>query len=88
MKNIFIEGENLEVLKVLQKIRFQVKNDLHRPALQHRKRLFYLPDKFSETKEYKKRVGDKDEVVVSSEKMVCSKRTAKKTDNTTAIGSI
>src|SRR3990170_6623333 len=34
-ENIFIEGENLEVLKVLQKRYSQDQDDLYRPALQH-----------------------------------------------------
>lgn len=35
-RNVFIEGENLEVLKLLYKSYFgRVKDDLHPPALQH-----------------------------------------------------
>ena len=41
-ENLFIEGDNLEVLKLLQKaILRQGQNDLHRPAVQHGKR-FHL----------------------------------------------
>ncbi|QXP65719.1 site-specific DNA-methyltransferase [Polaribacter sp. AHE13PA] len=62
-KNIFIEGENLEVLKVLQKSYFgKVKMIYIDPPYNTGNDSFIYPDKFSETKEeYKKRVGDKDE---------------------------
>src|SRR5690554_475803 len=62
-ENIFIEGENLEVLKVLQKSYFgKVKMIYIDPPYNTGKDSFIYPDKFSETKaEYKKRVGDKDE---------------------------
>ncbi len=62
-KNIFIEGENLEVLKVLQKSYFgKVKMIYIDPPYNTGNDSFIYPDKFSETKaEYQKRVGDKDE---------------------------
>ncbi|TDT43640.1 adenine-specific DNA-methyltransferase [Maribacter spongiicola] len=62
-KNIFIEGENLEVLKVLQKSYFgKVKMIYIDPPYNTGNDSFIYPDKFSETKEeYEKRVGDKDE---------------------------
>jgi len=62
-ENIFIEGENLEVLKVLQKSYFgKVKMIYIDPPYNTGKDSFIYPDKFSETKaEYEKRVGDKDE---------------------------
>jgi adenine-specific DNA-methyltransferase len=62
-ENIFIEGENLEVLKVLQKSYFgKVKMIYIDPPYNTGSDSFIYPDKFSETKdEYLKRVGDKDE---------------------------
>lgn len=62
-KNIFIEGENLEVLKVLQKSYFgKVKMIYIDPPYNTGNDSFIYPDKFSETKnEYQRRVGDKDE---------------------------
>jgi len=62
-ENIFIEGENLEVLKVLQKSYFgKVKLIYIDPPYNTGNDSFIYPDKFSETKaEYEKRVGDKDE---------------------------
>lgn len=62
-KNIFIEGENLEVLKVLQKSYYgQVKMISIDPPYNTGSDSFIYPDKFSETKEeYLKRLGDKDE---------------------------
>ncbi|RXG30689.1 site-specific DNA-methyltransferase [Leeuwenhoekiella marinoflava] len=62
-ENIFIEGENLEVLKVLQKSYFgKVKMIYIDPPYNTGNDHFIYPDKFSETKEdYEKRVGDKDE---------------------------
>lgn len=62
-EHIFIEGENLEVLKVLQKSYFgKVKMIYIDPPYNTGKDSFIYPDKFSETKEeYEKRVGDKDE---------------------------
>jgi len=62
-KNIFIEGENLEVLKILQKSYFgKVKMIYIDPPYNTGNDSFIYPDKFSETKEeYQKRVGDKDE---------------------------
>jgi adenine-specific DNA-methyltransferase len=62
-ENIFIEGENLEVLKVLQKSYFgKIKMIYIDPPYNTGSDSFIYPDKFSETKEeYQKRVGDKDE---------------------------
>ena len=62
-ENIFIEGENLEVLKVLQKSYFgTVKMIYIDPPYNTGNDSFIYPDKFSETKdEYQRRVGDKDE---------------------------
>ncbi len=62
-ENIFIEGENLEVLKVLQKSYFgRVKMIYIDPPYNTGNDSFIYPDKFSETKdEYQRRVGDKDE---------------------------
>jgi adenine-specific DNA-methyltransferase len=62
-ENIFIEGENLEVMKVLQKSYFgKVKMIYIDPPYNTGNDSFIYPDKFSETKaEYEKRVGDKDE---------------------------
>ena len=62
-QNIFIEGENMEVLKVLQKSYFgKVKMIYIDPPYNTGSDSFIYPDKFSETKEeYLKRVGDKDE---------------------------
>lgn len=62
-QNIFIEGENLEVLKALQKSYFnKVKMIYIDPPYNTGNDSFIYPDKFSETKEeYLKRVGDKDE---------------------------
>ena len=61
-ENIFIEGENMEVLKVLQKSYFgKVKMIYIDPPYNTGNDSFVYPDKFSETKEeYQKRVGDKD----------------------------
>lgn len=62
-QNIFIEGENMEVLKLLQKSYFgKVKMIYIDPPYNTGNDSFIYPDKFSETKEeYLKRVGDKDE---------------------------
>lgn len=61
--NIFIEGENLEVLKVLQKSYYgKVKMIYIDPPYNTGNDSFIYPDKFSESKEeYLKRIGDKDE---------------------------
>ncbi|GAB3910621.1 site-specific DNA-methyltransferase [Mucilaginibacter boryungensis] len=61
--NIFIEGENLEVLKVLQKAYYgKVKVISIDPPYNTGSDSFIYPDKFSENKEeYQKRVGEKDE---------------------------
>jgi adenine-specific DNA-methyltransferase len=60
--NLFIEGENLEVLKVLQKSYFgKIKMITIDPPYNTGNDSFIYPDKFSETKaEYLKRLGDKD----------------------------
>ncbi|OQY01821.1 MAG: site-specific DNA-methyltransferase [Desulfobacteraceae bacterium 4572_130] len=62
-EHIFIEGENLEVLKVLQKSYFgKVKMIYIDPPYNTGNDSFIYSDKFSETRaEYEKRVGDKDE---------------------------
>ncbi len=62
-QNIFIEGENLEVLKVLQKSYYgKVKMIYIDPRYNTGNDSFIYPDKFSETKdEYLRRIGDKDE---------------------------
>lgn len=62
-ENVFIEGENLEVLKVLQKSYYnKVKCIIIDPPYNTGSDSFIYPDKFSEKKEdYLKRIGDKDE---------------------------
>lgn len=61
--NIFVEGENLEVLKVLQKSYFgKIKMIYIDPPYNTGNDHFIYPDKFSETRdEYLSRIGDKDE---------------------------
>ncbi|MEO8400019.1 MAG: site-specific DNA-methyltransferase, partial [Ignavibacteriaceae bacterium] len=61
--NIFIEGENLEVLKILQKSYFgKIKMIYIDPPYNTGNDSFIYPDKFSESKdEYLKRIGDKNE---------------------------
>jgi len=62
-ENIFIEGENLEVLKVLQKSYFgKIKMIYIDPPYNTGNDHFIYPDKFSESRdEYLSRIGDKDE---------------------------
>lgn len=62
-ENIFIEGENLEVLKVLQKSYFsKIKMIYIDPPYNTGNDKFIYPDKFSENKEeYLSRVGVRDE---------------------------
>jgi adenine-specific DNA-methyltransferase len=62
-ENIFIEGENLEVLTVLQKSYFgKIKMIYIDPPYNTGNDKFIYPDKFSETRdEYLSRIGDKDE---------------------------
>ena len=62
-QNIFIEGENLEVLKVLQRSYYnKIKMIYIDPPYNTGNDSFIYPDRFSETKdEYLKRIGDKDE---------------------------
>ena len=62
-ENVFIEGENLEVLKVLQKAYYgKIKCIIIDPPYNTGSDSFIYPDKFSEKKEdYLKRIGDKDE---------------------------
>ncbi len=62
-QNVFIEGENMEVLKVLQKSYFgKVKMIYIDPPYNTGNDSFIYPDRFSDTKEeYLRRVGDKDE---------------------------
>lgn len=61
-ENIFIEGENLEVLKVIQKAYYgKIKAICIDPPYNTGSDSFIYPDKFSQTKdEYFKRVGEKD----------------------------
>lgn len=62
-KNIFIEGENMEVLKILQKSYFgKVKMIYIDPPYNTGSDSFIYPDRFAETQEeYLRRVGDKTE---------------------------
>lgn len=62
-QNIFIEGENLEVLKVLQKSYFgKIKMIYIDPPYNTGNDNFIYPDKFAESREeYLSRIGDKDE---------------------------
>jgi len=62
-ENIFIEGENLEVLKVLQKSYFgKIKMIYIDPPYNTGNDSFIYPDRFAESREdYLKRIGDKDE---------------------------
>ncbi len=62
-ENIFIEGENLEVLKVLQKSYYnKVKCIIIDPPYNTGSDSFIYPDSFKENKaDYDKRIGDKDE---------------------------
>ncbi|CAN5316735.1 site-specific DNA-methyltransferase [soil metagenome] len=61
--NVFIEGENLEVLKVLQKAYYgKIKCIIIDPPYNTGNDSFIYPDSFKEKKaDYEKRVGDKDE---------------------------
>ena len=61
--NVFIEGENLEVLKVLQKSYYgKVKVVCIDPPYNTGNDSFIYPDSFKENKaDYEKRIGDKDE---------------------------
>ncbi len=62
-QNIFIEGENLEVLKVLQKAYYgKIKVIEIDPPYNTGNDSFIYPDSFKEGKaDYEKRIGDKDE---------------------------
>ncbi|MBI5371278.1 MAG: site-specific DNA-methyltransferase [Sphingobacteriales bacterium] len=62
-ENIFIEGENLEVLKVLQKSYYnKIKCIIIDPPYNTGSDSFIYPDKFKENKaDYEKRIGEKDE---------------------------
>lgn len=62
-ENVFIEGENLEVLKVLQKAYYgKVKCIIIDPPYNTGNDSFIYPDSFKENRtDYEKRVGDKDE---------------------------
>ena len=62
-ENVFIEGENLEVLKVLQKAYYgKVKVIVIDPPYNTGNDSFIYPDSFKESKEeYQKRIGEKDE---------------------------
>ncbi len=61
--HVFIEGENLEVLKVLQKSYFgKIKMIYIDPPYNTGNDTFIYPDRFSETRDaYFERIGDKDE---------------------------
>jgi len=61
-ENIFIEGENLEVLKVLQKSYYnKIKCIIIDPPYNTGNDSFIYPDSFKESKEeYQKRIGEKD----------------------------
>lgn len=61
-ENVFIEGENLEVLKVVQKSYYnKVKCIIIDPPYNTGSDSFIYPDSFKESKaEYEKRIGDKD----------------------------
>jgi len=61
--NLFIEGENLETLKIIQRSYYgKVKMIYIDPPYNTGNDSFIYPDKFSETKEeYLKRIGSKDE---------------------------
>ncbi|HMO62983.1 MAG TPA: site-specific DNA-methyltransferase [Ferruginibacter sp.] len=62
-ENVFIEGENLEVLKVLQKSYYgKIKCIIIDPPYNTGNDSFIYPDSFKENKEdYQKRIGEKDE---------------------------
>ncbi|MEO7924759.1 MAG: site-specific DNA-methyltransferase [Chitinophagaceae bacterium] len=62
-QNVFIEGENLEVLKVLQKSYYgKIKCIIIDPPYNTGNDSFIYPDNFKENKaDYEKRIGDKDE---------------------------
>jgi adenine-specific DNA-methyltransferase len=62
-ENVFIEGENLEVLKILQKSYYgKVKVIVIDPPYNTGNDSFIYPDSFKESRaEYEKRIGDKDE---------------------------
>src|ERR1035437_7958970 len=62
-QNVFIEGENLEVLKVLQKAYYgKIKVIEIDPPYNTGNDSFIYPDSFKENKaDYEKRIGDKDE---------------------------
>lgn len=62
-QNVFIEGENLEVLKVLQKSYYgKIKCIIIDPPYNTGSDSFIYPDSFKENKaDYEKRIGEKDE---------------------------
>ncbi len=62
-ENVFIEGENLEVLKVLQKAYYEkIKCIIIDPPYNTGNDSFIYPDSFKESRDdYQKRIGDKDE---------------------------
>jgi len=62
-ESVFIEGENLEVLKVLQKSYYgKIKCIIIDPPYNTGNDSFIYPDSFKENKaDYEKRIGDKDE---------------------------
>ena len=62
-ENVFIEGENLEVLKILQKSYYnKIKCIIIDPPYNTGNDSFIYPDSFKESKEdYQKRIGERDE---------------------------
>jgi len=70
-KNLFIEGDNLQVLKVLQKSYYgQVKMIYIDPPYNTGNDSFIYPDRFQETQEeYMERIGDKEEGHVTRDGM-------------------
>ncbi|MEO6188137.1 MAG: site-specific DNA-methyltransferase [Ginsengibacter sp.] len=62
-QNVFIEGENLEVLKILQKSYYgKIKCIIIDPPYNTGNDSFIYPDSFKENKaDYEKRIGEKDE---------------------------
>lgn len=70
-QNIFIEGDNLEVLKVLQKSYYgKVKMIYIDPPYNTGSDSFIYPDKFEETaEEYLERIGEKEEGILTKDGM-------------------
>jgi len=86
-ENVFIEGENLEVLKVLQKAYYgKIKCIIIDPPYNTGNDSFIYHDSFKESKEdYQKRIGEKDEEgYLLKEGMF--RRNSKDRDTTTVTG--